>query len=246
MKKKSLIQLLVLIVVLAAMIIGYFVMKNYNKQHPQKSTSATQAEMAASTEAATIEVTNFATDDVTGVSVEYNGKTVNLQKLNNKWQNTDKNTAEIDTDKVTSFLTTFTKVKASEKIADVKDLAKYGLDKPAAVVTITTYNNTFKISLGTYNSMIQKYYLGLGTSSTIYTVSADVFEACKKTAADFEKTAANATSAASTAAAETISTTAESTAAATESTETAVDSSATLNLTGAEGSTAAASASAAK
>lgn len=247
MKKKSLIQLIVLVVVLAAMIAGYFVMKNYNKQHPQKSTSATEAKMSE-TEAETVDVTSFATDDVTGVTVQYNGQTTNLQKLNNKWQNTDKNTAEIDTDKVTSFLTSFTKIKAAEKIADAKDLSKYGLDKPAAVVTITTYNKTIKISLGNYNSMIQKYYLELGTEPTVYTVSSDVFDACKKTAADFEKTAANATAATGTAAAESAFSAQDTAAASTESetVSASVDSNATLKLPAEASTAAAASQSAAK
>ena len=181
MKKKNIIQMILLLVILVAVIVGYFMMKGYNKAHPEDGTDSSASEE-------TYPVTGFATDDVTEVSIVNGDTTIDLVKLNDAWQVAGDNSAKLDSDKVTSFLTTLSKINASDIVKDAKDAATYGLDKPSVTVTVTTFNATYKLMFGNLNSVIGKYYMSKDGDSNIYTVSSDLYEACTKKLEDFEKT----------------------------------------------------------
>lgn len=191
MKKKNLIQLILLVVILAAVIIGYFVMKSYNKTHTEDATASSAA-------SETYQITKFKAEDATDITVTGSGLNMHLVKLNNKWQNADDNTMKIDADKVSSFLTVFTSLTGTQKITDAKNLSDYGLDKPTATVTITTFNATYQLNLGSHNTIVDCYYLSKDGDSAVYAIGADVNTECTKTIKDFEATDASGSTAATT------------------------------------------------
>lgn len=91
-----------------------------------------------------------------------------------KW--TDESGNVLDQTKVGALASSFTGVKLTSKISDVKDLSEYGLDKPAYTCTFTDSDKkTTKFYIGSTNDSANVVYLYIdGDTSTVYAVSTGI------------------------------------------------------------------------
>ncbi len=112
-----------------------------------------------------------------------------------KW--TDESGTALDQTKVGTLASSFTGVKLTSKISDVKDLSEYGLDKPTYTCSFTDSDGkTTKFYIGSTNDSANVVYLYIdGDTSTVYAVSTGITsEISSKTSYDDYKPDSTASS----------------------------------------------------
>jgi hypothetical protein len=105
-----------------------------------------------------------------------------------KWELADIKSEKLDSGPLTQLLTTITKIQLEGKISvqdQEKDLAVYGLDKPALTVTVKGPKGTTELVLGKENEYVGKHYLTVSGKEGIYLVNTALYEAANKKRNDF-------------------------------------------------------------
>lgn len=93
-----------------------------------------------------------------------------------KWTDATGKVTALDQTKVGTLASSFTGVKLTKKISNVKDLSEYGLDKPVYTCSFTDQKGkTTKFYLGSTNDAASVIYLYIdGNTSTVYAVSTGI------------------------------------------------------------------------
>ena len=118
-------------------------------------------------------VTRVKADDVTRLEFTQDGETTTLEKVDGKWEATG-DLAELETAAVKALLEAFEDVNAIDYIDHPQDLAEYGLDRPRAVLTVTTSGSVEPISLhiGADTPSGHNTYIQIAGQSSVMVVSA--------------------------------------------------------------------------
>lgn len=181
MNKKKKGRLLALLLLLLAVTAAFIVLKIDQKNLAEEETAP---------EEEVFSVTEIDSSQVKEIGIISEEGTVNLIREGEEWKCREEALAEevsIDSSLVENFLTKASRITASEKIEDVTDLEQYGLEEPAANITLQWDDNMYLIKLGDYNSIIGSYYLSINEESVVYTVDSSVYYGLNKNLEDFEK-----------------------------------------------------------
>ncbi|MGN0363994.1 MAG: DUF4340 domain-containing protein [Bilifractor sp.] len=178
--KKQKIQLIILLIVLAAAIGIYFAVKAWNKKEEEKESADDSTYTALTlTDDEIKDITNItAANDAGGFKVSHDTK-------EDTWTFDDFPDEPVDTTQINTMTKDLSDLSSDNEITSVTDFAQYGLDDPAMEVTITfSDGTTHKLDVGDYNSQISEYYLRIDDSDTVYTISSTIYS-------DFNLTTSN-------------------------------------------------------
>lgn len=81
----------------------------------------------------------------------------------------------VDEAKMEDMLEPFTSFGVSFVIENVEDYAQYGLDEPVCIIDLTTDQDSYQITLGSYSTMDEKRYVSIGDGN-VYLVDHDPLE----------------------------------------------------------------------
>lgn len=81
----------------------------------------------------------------------------------------------VDETKMEELLEPFASFGTSFVIENVEDYAQYGLDQPVCTIDLTTHQDSYQITLGSYSAMDEKRYVSIGDGN-VYLVAHDLLE----------------------------------------------------------------------
>ena len=158
--KKQKIQLIVLILVLAALAGSFFAVRKYKE---------TQAEKPVEEDG--IAVLEVRTEDVINIIYDYEGETYQYEKVDGTWYFAQDHTQNVKQYYLSGMATGASSLIASQVLEDVKDLSQYGLDTPQQTIIFDTAVQRFRVNVGDANSMTSSYYIQLPEKpDTVYIV----------------------------------------------------------------------------
>ena len=144
MRKK---QWIILVIALVAIVAASAGLKGYQKKQDQKAAQQEEDEK--------VYALQFASDDVTGISYEYSGETLEFTKTDDTWSCSTDPTAQIDADKMKTMLSSLGSMTADSKVENATDLSQYGLDASTQKATIQFSDGSEKtLTFGMENEIV--------------------------------------------------------------------------------------------
>lgn len=159
--KKQKRQMVILLLVFAALLALFFGVKQYNKIQAQKP--AEEEEVIA--------VIDAAAEDVIRISYDYDGESNTFEKEEDTWYAAEDHSLNIKQTRLTNMAGAVTPLEAGQRIEDVTDLSQYGLTEPQRTITIETAAKSYILYVGDKNELTSSYYVCLPGETVVYTVS---------------------------------------------------------------------------
>ena len=165
MKKKKLLPLALYVVLLVALLLVYFVLRNHNETAEEDTDTV-------------IQVLDVAASDVTSISFKIEEQEETFILKDNIWKLEKDESFEVDGDKLDSLVSAITGMTAIRKLEEVTDIGEYGLDQPVQTAVLTEQNgNTHTVYWGSSNASTSADYIYLDNQTDIvYTISYSVLE----------------------------------------------------------------------
>ena len=113
-------------------------------------------------------------DSVQSLSWTYDANTLSFHR-DGDWVYDGDEAFPVDEYKMESLLEPFSSFGVSFVIENVEDYAQYGLDEPVCTIDLTTDQDSYQITLGSYSAMDEKRYVSIGDGK-VYLVSDDPLE----------------------------------------------------------------------
>lgn len=158
--KKQKIQLIALILVLAALAGIFFGVRKYKE---------TQAEKPVEEEG--IAVLEVRSEDLINIIYDFEGETYQYEKVDGTWYFAQDHSQNVKQYYLNAMATGASTLIASQVLEDVKDLSQYGLDTPRQTIIFDTAVQRFRVNVGDANSMTSSYYIQLPDKpDTVYIV----------------------------------------------------------------------------
>lgn len=175
-KKRNLILMSILLVVL----IGIFIALQFvGKDNDEDGDSVYAGE----------KLTSLKQTEISKISYQYkDGEKLNYKVANDVWSNADDAEFPLSSSAFSNnFVSAFLAVSTSRIVTD--DTAKeadYGLDEPYLTIEIESKSGKKEtFYLGSYNTMLQEYYLKIEGKDKIYTVGTDLVYICRQDMYDY-------------------------------------------------------------
>ena len=169
---KKALPMIIGILVFAALLGGYFVLKQNNEK-------AEQAKEAKDT------VFSYDTADMTALTFANASGEVQLTKSGDTWSCAAQADVAIDADQVSTLLDMIHELEIKKDLGKVDSLSDYGLEDPSATITFTAADKTVSIAVGDFNDTSDSQYVYVDDDSThVYAVSQSLVEFGTKTIAD--------------------------------------------------------------
>lgn len=160
MRKK---QWIILVIALVAIVAASAGLKGYQKKQDQKAAQQEEDEK--------VYALQFASDDVTGISYEYSGETLEFTKTDDTWSCSTDTTAQIDADKMKTMLSSLGSMTADSKVENATDLSQYGLDASTQKATIQFSDGSEKtLTFGMENEIVGGIYVQVSGDDNVYLV----------------------------------------------------------------------------
>lgn len=157
-------QLITLITLFAFLLFAYIGLGNYNKAEAEKEE-----------EANTISINEFASDEVSAFSYDYNGETYSYTKNGEDWLYDGDTSLDMEESLIISMLDTAGSLLGEDMVSEYESLDTYGLENPAKTIGITMTDGTqITIKVGNYNDIVGLYYLMLEGDSNLYLVDGTI------------------------------------------------------------------------
>ena len=158
--KKQKIQLIALILVLAALAGSLFGIRKYKEAQAEKPV-----------EEDGIAVLEVRSEDLINIIYDYEGETYQYEKVDGTWYFAQDHTQNVKQYYLSGMATGASTLIASQVLEDVKDLSQYGLDTPQQTIIFDTAVQRFRVNVGDANSMTSSYYIQLPEKpDTVYIV----------------------------------------------------------------------------
>ena len=125
MRKK---QWIILVIALAAIVAASAGLNGYQKKQDQKAAQQEEDEK--------VYALQFTSDDVTGISYEYSGETLEFTKTDDTWSCNADPTVQIDADKMKTMLSSLGSMTADSTVENPEDVSEYGIDQPTQQVPL--------------------------------------------------------------------------------------------------------------
>ena len=164
-------QLLVLLVLLILLILAYIGISFYNTSKEEEAEES-------------IQVTSLSVSDITKFSYVLDGETLSFTKNGSDWSYDADQSIDIDEDVLETLLEKAADITSTEEVTEYDNLADFGLEEPANVISLTTEEATTTIYVGSENEVTGDYYLMLADGDTIYVVDSTVATGFNKTIED--------------------------------------------------------------
>lgn len=159
--KKQKLQLVILVVLLAALAGGYFGLKQYNKAQSEKP-QETEGEV----------IVSVAAEDITKFSYDYEDNNYAYEKEDGTWYYTLNHSLNLTQYRIENMLSNVAEIVASQVIEGVTDMSQYGLDDSSRTISFETAGESYIFKVGDYNSMASVYYICKPSGTTVYCVPA--------------------------------------------------------------------------
>ena len=159
------ITLIVLLLVLAALVVGYVVYGNYVANQPTD-----EEETETDT---TIEILTLDENSIVSIEYTYENELVCLVKSEDEWQWADDADFPLDQTFPEEMVSALAKLTAKREIADTLDNeSDFGLDMPMMVINFKTEGGQeYAYTIGNFNSVAEGYYAKISNKSKIYLTS---------------------------------------------------------------------------
>ena len=161
-------KLLVLVLVVAVLIAGYFVMQHFLKDD----------ETPAETETQSVPVGAMHADDVTGIAYVCGDETIELEKNENTWYLKSDHAFPVKqayADTMAAEAADLEAVRLVSESAD--DFAEYGLREPETAYVFTLSDGRqVTYYLGNYNNVGGMYYMNVAGTEKIYLISGEFLD----------------------------------------------------------------------
>lgn len=106
-------------------------------------------------------VLSVSPDEVTALKWECGDTSLSFHKAGT-WRYDEDEAFPVDEERLEELLDTFSSFGVSFTITDVTDYSLYGLDKPACSIVLSTEDESYTITLGTYSKMDEERYVSIG------------------------------------------------------------------------------------
>ena len=168
MKKKRGLLAVAGILLLAALIGIYFLVKGLNQEETE-----TKKETTETTEE---EILSVSSEDIKSLRFQLDDREVVWNKKEDQWTLEGEEEFPVDTEKIEPLLSAISSITADRKLENVENLKDYGLDEPVNCIFITKEDDgEEKIYVGNKNPSTGDTYVYLNDeASTVYTVSKDL------------------------------------------------------------------------
>ena len=159
MRKK---QWIILVIALAAIVAASAGLKGYQKKQDQKAAQQEEDEK--------VYALQFTSDDVTGISYEYSGETLEFTKTDDTWSCNADPTVQIDADKMKTMLSSLGSMTADSTVENPEDVSEYGIDQPTQQVTLNFSDGSEKtLTFGTENEIVGGTYVQVSGDDNVNT-----------------------------------------------------------------------------
>lgn len=170
--KKQKIQLLLLCVVLALCVGGYFAAK----QIPKEETNVISDEHT---------VLNVKKEDVIEISYFYDGEIIDLVKNEEEWYAKDNSETALNQSQIETMLGYVCNITTDTVIESPEMLANYGLSNPSNTICLTLEDESVvQLLIGDCMSITGDYYALLAGDSKVYTISSYIVTSFQKSLDD--------------------------------------------------------------
>ncbi len=171
MKKKNLKRLItlgVLLLVLAGLIVGYFVQKDLNVKKAEEEAAANEQTLTT--------VFDKGNSIVTGLTFASEKGNLSFSYVNDSWVYDEDNNYPLKQESVASMADAISVIEAVETVKDVSDdMSQYGMDTPALTVDATFSDGNVKTFLfGAVNTFNECQYLTISGDENLYMINSDV------------------------------------------------------------------------
>lgn len=156
--KKQKVQLFLLAAVFVLLLVGLLALRTYNHTH-------SEAEEPEETS-----LCDLPTEDVIRLAYDYQETRYEYDKEDDVWYYTPDHQLNLTQTRITSIVSAFSRLTAGEAIPDVTDFDQYGLGEDARTVTLETADRAFTLRIGSYNEILEQYYVCIPEESTVYLV----------------------------------------------------------------------------
>lgn len=158
----------VLLLVLAGLIVGYFVQKDLNVKKAEEEAAESQETLET--------VFDKGTVIVTGISFVSEEESMAFSYVNDSWVYDGDNNFPLDQDSVASMADAVSIIEAVETVKDVsEDMSQYGLDAPSLTVNATFSDGSEKtFTFGAVNTFNECQYLTISDDENLYMINSDV------------------------------------------------------------------------
>lgn len=182
--KKQQVQLLALIIVLVALVGGYFGLKQYNSIQAKKPQEEKTGE----------KIVNLKPEDIVKFSYDYEGIEYAYENVEGTWQYSLDPSLKLNEDQIEALLSNIAPLTIEEAITDVTDMTQYGLDQPSRTISFESAQESHIFYVGDYNSLSSVYYICKPSDATVYVVNAATIDSFNVSVTDLvEETAEEST-----------------------------------------------------
>ena len=151
-------NLIVMVVILAALIGSFFLVKFWNQKQEEKK----EAEDTANQ----VTISDISDTIITGFSYKIDGDTISFVKENDTWYSEDDRTLNLDQEKVNALAETLTSITAKRQLTGKEvSIDEFGFDTPTNVITLKTTEGISIFTFGMKNTMTNEYYMIINNSS---------------------------------------------------------------------------------
>ncbi len=157
---------IILIVVLAVLVVGYFGLRQYNTRQQEKEAAQVDGEV----------LVDLAEEDILRFSYVYEDVTYSFERSGEEgeWVSVEDPSLNLTQSRLDNMASKVANVVAKDTITGVTDLSQYGLEEPSNVLHWETADNSYTYYVGEYNSFGTVYYFCEPDSDTVYTVSSSL------------------------------------------------------------------------
>ncbi len=158
-------KLIVLVIILAVLAAGAGVLLTTNAKKEAAAAAGSSAELLNTTETG-----------AEAITYTYNDETVSLKKSGDVWVYAEDESFPLNDTMVAQMLDAMGTVTATKTISKPGELSEYGLDKPAAVVTVTAGGTDTTFEFGGLSGISSEQYCNIGDGN-VYLVSSAISQA---------------------------------------------------------------------
>ncbi len=163
-------RLLLLLGALALCVAGYFLVEKFVPAETSES----------EVDAAAIEIPSLDAGALARIDYTRGGETVALKKSGDSWLYEADPSCPLDQTLVKQLVSVSTSLTASRSF-EARDLAEYGLDRPACSIALTDAGGGKRsFALGNLNEVTKEYYLTADGGNTVYLVGSALHDAFDK------------------------------------------------------------------
>lgn len=159
--KKQQMQMLILVLIFAALCAVLLGVKQYNKIQAEKS-EETEGEIVIDVDA----------DDIVRFSYDYEGEIYTFEKEEDTWYYAEDHNRILLQYYTGSLVSGVAPLTAIQVLENVSDLGQYGLTEPQRTISFETATGSYILYVGDKNPVTASYYVCLPSESTVYVVDA--------------------------------------------------------------------------